>query len=524
MSTLLNFSRHGILGDIAEESARSRGGLGGGLGSLDVGAGELPTPAPTDNIWIRVGAVNPANLGGDVGAAAYAWQFVNRTELALSISAEKVGSISRLPAFEMNNFSNVPSGSVVRAWYGTSSGRPALEFVYDQSDCCVGSGGGGSCPSYAFWYWGNPTHLSNNQWDYYVIPGTATNCCGNCCWMWMDAGDCHGWIEATLGHTIPGSLNYQLGGGRIFPTTNPLPAPPAPPNCGCDAGAPFSPYANCCTPGSGGTGGGTGGGGGPVPCQPCNPVTDFPCYKCLSGQFCSNWEACFGGGGGLQQRSAGGMPSSSMSAGILGGPLGGTLGQSSTGMAGDCGCGGSCDCGGSCGGNPVANALPTALATSRFGMALGGGLDGTRPVSIDIENITATGTTGAVLVLDGSGGVTTSAGSFPSWLTYGTVTPTALSAQADNYAPGNAKFLRVSATLGSDQNITGLSMSQVDGQEVIIKNVGATQNVKLKMENGSSSAANQFSNAPSAGDDVIAPGGVVRYVYTSATNFWTKIG
>lgn len=49
--------------------------------------------------------------------------------------------------------------------------------------------------------------------------------------------------------------------------------------------------------GTGGTGGGGAGGGGTF-CQPCDPATDYPCYNCQNGQFCANWEACFGTGGG----------------------------------------------------------------------------------------------------------------------------------------------------------------------------------------------------------------------------------
>lgn len=439
MSILQRIAPGGLLGDIADVAQRQRGGLGGALGQLDTGAGNLPTPQPGDSIWIRIGNVNPSFLGGNVGGAAYSWEFASRRDLSIFTLSEKSGSITRLPAFEMNDFSNVPPGSVVRAWYGTDSGRPALEFVYDQSDCCVGGGGGsGGCSGLCS---GPPCiAILIKDWTGYTtiayawnasgppLPGGGAACLYQTTWstpndsgtVFLGNPEVNGFLSCTVLQ-----ISGQDGGGTgtyLSDSQNwhwPFPDACAPlPTMTYGGNKPpqiisICPSNNCPITGlgGGGTGGGTGGGGVRPVCIPCNPAVDNPCYKCRDGSFCSNVDACFGGGTGV-----GGLrsPVGGTGAGILGGPLGGSLGQpvsynsgtspSSGGCSGGCGCGGTCGGGTSAGvrPNPVAAALPTAV----FGTPLGGSLDNTRPVTVDTEALATSAAANNVLIGDGSGGVT----------------------------------------------------------------------------------------------------------------------
>ena len=75
----------------------------------------------------------------------------------------------------------------------------------------------------------------------------------------------------------------------------------------------------------------------------------------------------------------------------------------------------------------------------------------------------------------------------------GTLSPTALSGDVNNYNPtglATATTLRIDGG-AADRNITGLTAG-VDGQIIDLINIGATNNLTLNNQNASSSAANRF--------------------------------
>jgi hypothetical protein len=75
----------------------------------------------------------------------------------------------------------------------------------------------------------------------------------------------------------------------------------------------------------------------------------------------------------------------------------------------------------------------------------------------------------------------------------GDITPTALSGDVNDYAPtrfATASVLRIDGG-AADRQITGLAGGS-DGLIKIIHNVGATNNLTLVTESGSSAAANRF--------------------------------
>lgn len=102
------------------------------------------------------------------------------------------------------------------------------------------------------------------------------------------------------------------------------------------------------------------------------------------------------------------------------------------------------------------------------------------------------------------------------------VTPAAISGNQNNYNPGSvAKYYRVSTT-GSTFDITGLAISQGDGQEVCFINIG-TANINLKHENTFSTAGNRFWFADES-DIVLVEGqssGVL--VYDATSQRWRKV-
>lgn len=109
------------------------------------------------------------------------------------------------------------------------------------------------------------------------------------------------------------------------------------------------------------------------------------------------------------------------------------------------------------------------------------------------------------------------------WWSYGSVSDTLSSTPIHDYSPGSAKFLLLQTDSGGPKTITGLSMGQVDGQEVCIKNTSPMDNIVIQWEGTGSLAANRFANPPSSGSDTILPGGRVVYKYTTHLNRWVKV-
>lgn len=117
--------------------------------------------------------------------------------------------------------------------------------------------------------------------------------------------------------------------------------------------------------------------------------------------------------------------------------------------------------------------------------------------------------------LAGSGG--------SGWWTLGVESITLSSTPIHDWSPPPAYLYLLNNTTMGPVTITGLSVGQVDGQEVWIKNVSASQNIILSWESSSSSSGNRFSNSPAIGSDVILPGGRVFYQYSTVVNRWVKI-
>lgn len=93
----------------------------------------------------------------------------------------------------------------------------------------------------------------------------------------------------------------------------------------------------------------------------------------------------------------------------------------------------------------------------------------------------------------------------------------------NDYAPGSARFLLLESDGSGVKTITGLSMGQVDSQEVWIKNIGSVDNIVLSWESSGSAAPNRFSNSPSIGSDVLVPGASVLYKYSASLSRWVKM-
>lgn len=99
------------------------------------------------------------------------------------------------------------------------------------------------------------------------------------------------------------------------------------------------------------------------------------------------------------------------------------------------------------------------------------------------------------------------------------LSPSALSANTDNWSPGlsTKNYLRVSSTL--DINLTGIA-DVSSGRFVLVHNIGS-YNITLKKESASSTAANRFA-APS--DLRLPPNGVAIIHYDSTSARWRILG
>ena len=97
------------------------------------------------------------------------------------------------------------------------------------------------------------------------------------------------------------------------------------------------------------------------------------------------------------------------------------------------------------------------------------------------------------------------------------LTPSQITADQNNYAPsGSSKYLRLSTD--ASRTITGLSISQVTGEEHVIINVGS-QSIVLANESASSTAANRFTNSTGA-DVTLSANQMADLVYDGTTSRW----
>ena len=102
------------------------------------------------------------------------------------------------------------------------------------------------------------------------------------------------------------------------------------------------------------------------------------------------------------------------------------------------------------------------------------------------------------------------------------VTPTALVGQTDNYNPTNlasAFALRLDAG-GADRDLTGIANPSA-GRVLHIINVGATNNITLKEESGSSTTTNRF---VLGGDVILSPKQEIFLRYDGTTTRWRPFG
>lgn len=103
------------------------------------------------------------------------------------------------------------------------------------------------------------------------------------------------------------------------------------------------------------------------------------------------------------------------------------------------------------------------------------------------------------------------------------VSPAQITGHQNNYAPGIAGKMVLNIYGDGDYNITGLA-GGVDGQFLLVNNVGGLHTFTLKFASGSSSAGNQFVT-PGAGDYVIRGyASVWLYYNAGAGNYWQVIG
>lgn len=100
------------------------------------------------------------------------------------------------------------------------------------------------------------------------------------------------------------------------------------------------------------------------------------------------------------------------------------------------------------------------------------------------------------------------------------LTPAALSASQNDYAPGVCDILRLSSSAALD--ITGLASPSIDGAMRLLINTNASggASITLRHESSSSAAANRFRNT--TGGDFILPadGGSAVLAYSSAISRW----
>jgi hypothetical protein len=96
------------------------------------------------------------------------------------------------------------------------------------------------------------------------------------------------------------------------------------------------------------------------------------------------------------------------------------------------------------------------------------------------------------------------------------LTPAQITANQNDYAPGVARFYRLSAD--APRSITGLSVAQVDGQECEFWNVG-TQPITLAHQHAGSAAGNRFL-CTGAADLTLAADEVALLRYDSTSQRW----
>lgn len=177
--------------------------------------------------------------------------------------------------------------------------------------------------------------------------------------------------------------------------------------------------------------------------------------------------------------------------------------------------------------NPSSGGITKKISLSQIASAIGGG-GGESSVTIlnsgDNRILTSTGSTSGInaeanLTFDGSlltspSGNITTINSIPTYLS-----PSALSADTDNWNPGYGDIIRVSGvTSGID--ITGLVAPTGIGSNYlrVLINIGTVNNLTLKHD-VTSTTGNRFLT-PTGGDFVIPPSGNCSLLYDLTSGRW----
>lgn len=108
----------------------------------------------------------------------------------------------------------------------------------------------------------------------------------------------------------------------------------------------------------------------------------------------------------------------------------------------------------------------------------------------------------------------------------GKITPPALAANADNYAPaglGTARIVAVASDGAASRSITGIDISQFpvgqrDGVLLEVFNVGAAQNVTINNENAGSVAANRILTSTAGTLTMLPNAGHVSLMYDQSAD------
>lgn len=177
--------------------------------------------------------------------------------------------------------------------------------------------------------------------------------------------------------------------------------------------------------------------------------------------------------------------------------------------------------------NPSGGGTTKKISLSQISSAIGGGGGGS---SVTISNsgdnriLTSTGSTSGInaesnLTFDGSlltspSGNITTINSVPTYLS-----PSALSADTDNWNPGYGDVVRVSGTT-TGIDITGLVAPTGIGSNYlrVLINIGTANNLTLKHD-VTSTAANRFLT-PTGGDHIIPPSGTAAILYDITSSRW----
>jgi len=139
----------------------------------------------------------------------------------------------------------------------------------------------------------------------------------------------------------------------------------------------------------------------------------------------------------------------------------------------------------------------------------------------DTVRIVTAGSNSTSFLTTGISGLSVDAGGY--FTLNNTSAPAAFGANQNDYAlNANISALLVSSSVAS-VDITGIVNSSGNGRIVPIINVGTSNNVVLKHQSTSSSAANRFV-LPNATDLTLAPGEAATLFYFTANSRWYVMG